>query len=84
MGSDGALYELYNIRGGWAATNLSGFPWIVATPPIDGTPLTGYSWEDDHTQHVFYVDINKNVHELYRQGDTWATGVLSGGLPAPL
>ncbi len=80
VGSDGDLYELYNIRGSWATTNLSGFPWIVATPPIDGTPLTGYSWVNDHTQHVFYIDINKNVHELYRQGDTWATGVLSGGL----
>lgn len=81
VGNDGNLHELYNIRGGWATTNLSLSPGSQATPPVDGTPLTGYSWESDHTQHVFYVDINKNVHELYRLGDSWGTGVLSAWIP---
>lgn len=80
VGNDGDLHELYHNSGGWQTTDLSLSPGSGATPPRDGTPLAGYSWESDHTHHVFYIDVNDNVHELYRLGNAWGTGVLSGSL----
>ena len=76
--NNGDLQELYHPSGGrWSNTNLQS----VGTPHMNGTPLAGYSFESERTHHVIYIDFNSNVHELYRSGDTWGSGVVSGSIP---
>jgi hypothetical protein len=84
VGNDGALYELYHSGGAWGTTPLNTSAGSGATPPSDGTPLTGYAFENERTHHVFYIDDGQNVHELYREGSAWYSGVVSGTLPVSL
>ena len=42
--------------------------------------LAGYAFENERTQHVIDVDVNNNVHELYRSGNPWNSGVVSGSI----
>lgn len=78
---NGYLQELYNAKGAWQNTNLTDSVGSNATPPRGGTPLAGYSFEAERTHHVLYVDINNSVHELYRSGNSWRSGVISGSIP---
>jgi hypothetical protein len=78
VGVDGHIHELWN-KQGWFTTDLTLS--ANATLPRDATPLAGYSFENEQTHHVAYVDANGDVHELYRSGNTWGSGVISGSLP---
>src|ERR1700757_354633 len=50
-------------------------------PPTSGTPLAGYAFESERTNHISYIDRNLFAHELYRSGGNWAAGVVSDPLP---
>lgn len=79
---NGVMHELYHSGNQWSETLLLASA-QNAPPPRGGTPLAGYAYlyANVGTQHVFYVDINDNVHELYRQGNAWGQGVVSGSIP---
>jgi hypothetical protein len=70
------IYELYWSGGNWGTTDLCSSAG-GATAPMSGTPLAGYAFEKEKTHHVFYVDQNVLVHELYRSGGAWHTGEVS-------
>jgi hypothetical protein len=78
---NGHLQELYWSGGAWANTDLTDSVGSGATPPRGGTPLAGYPFEAERTHHVLYVDINNSVHEFYRSGNSWGSGVVSGSIP---
>lgn len=76
------MHELYHSGGTWTETLLldsAGSP----APPRNATPLAGYaySYANDGTEHVIYIDVDNNVHELYRQGNAWYSGVVSDSIP---
>jgi hypothetical protein len=80
IGNDGHIHELWN-GGTWNTTDLTDKAGSGATAPMNGTPLAGYSDEAEQTHHVFYIDVNYNVHELYRSGNAWFSGAVSGNIP---
>jgi hypothetical protein len=75
------LQEIYHSGNAWHRTDLTDSAGSSATAPIYGTPLAGYAFENERTEHVFYIDVDGNVHELYYAGTGWYTGVLSGSIP---
>jgi hypothetical protein len=76
----GVLFELYHTSAGWGwtdlvkAANLNYFP---DGPPI-GAPTCGFAAEYEGTNHVWYIDGNGNIRELYRSGNAWHWGETSG------
>lgn len=78
---NGHLQELYRAGGAWRNTDLTDSVGSSAVPPRNGTPLAGYPFEAERTHHVLYVDINNSVHEFYRSGNSWGSGVISGSIP---
>ena len=77
--SDSTLWELYHNSGGWGVTNLSVSAGSGAPAPLNSaTPLAAYSFENQHTDHVLYLDQNSQVHELYRSGNAWFAGEKTG------
>jgi hypothetical protein len=72
----GVLFELYHTSAGWGwtdlvkAANLSYFP----DGPTTGAPMCGFAAEYENTNHVWYIDLNGNIRELYRSGNNWHWG----------
>jgi len=77
IGNDGDIQELYYSGNAWQVTDLSVSAGSGATAPTAGTPLAGYAFENQGTEHVIYIDINHQVHELYRSGNNWFAGEVS-------
>lgn len=77
------MHEIYRSGNAWFETLLLESAGSNAIPPRYGTPLAGYAYlyANVGTQHVIYVDVNNNVHELYREGNAWHSGVVSGSIP---
>jgi hypothetical protein len=80
--ADSIMHELYRSGGAWKETLLlqsAGSP----APPRNATPLAGhaYSYANNGTEHVIYIDVNRNVRELYREGNAWYPGVVSDSIP---
>ena len=72
------MWELYNTGSGWRSTNLPAAAGSGALPPITpASPLAGYAFDNQSTEHVIYLDSNGQVHELYRAGDAWNAGETS-------
>jgi Fungal fucose-specific lectin len=72
------LQELYHNSGGWNTTWLSASAGSGATPPINSSsPLAGYSVESMKGQHIYYLDDQTRVHEIYRKGDSWYAGEVA-------
>lgn len=72
------LQELYHNSDGWNTTWLSASAGNGATPPIDSSsPLVGYSDESQNQQHIYYLDDQTRVHEIYRKGNSWYAGGTS-------
>jgi len=77
--SGSTLWELYHNAGGWGSTNLSVSAGSGAPAPLSSaTPLAAYSFENQHTDHVLYLDRNTQVHEMYRSGNAWFAGEKTG------
>jgi hypothetical protein len=73
------LWELYHNSSGWGLTNLSVSAGSGAPPPANSaTPLAAYSFENQKTDHVLYLDQNNQLHELYHSGNTWYAGEKTG------
>jgi hypothetical protein len=73
------LWELYHTSGGWGLTNLSQSAGSGASAPVNSaTPLAGYAFEYQKTDHVLYLDQNNQLHELYRSGNAWYAGEKTG------
>lgn len=77
VGTDGHIHELWN-KDGWFTTDLTDS--ANAPAPRNSTPLAGYSFERERTHHVIYVDADGSAHELYRSGNAWGSGVISGSV----
>jgi hypothetical protein len=77
VGNDGNIQELYWSEGAWNTNNLSSSAGSGATAPSAGTPLAGYAYENEGTEHVIYIDVNDRVHELYHSGGSWNSGEVS-------
>jgi hypothetical protein len=76
--SNSNIQELYRSGNSWANTTLSVSAGSGATPPLStASPLAGYAFERERTQHVYYLDANLHVHELYRSGNAWHAGEVS-------
>jgi hypothetical protein len=72
------LQELYHNNGSWNTTWLTASAGSGATPPINvSSPLCGYCDENNQQQHIYYLDDQTRVHELYRKGDSWYAGWYS-------
>jgi hypothetical protein len=73
------LWELYHTSNGWGRTNLIQSAGSGAPSPVNSaTPLAGYAFENQRTDHVLYLDQNKQLHELYRSGNAWYAGEKTG------
>ncbi len=76
------IQEVYHNSGGWSNTTLSFSAGSGATPPLStASPLAGNSaayYDDGQSQHVFYLDDQTRVHELYRFNDQWIAGETAG------
>jgi hypothetical protein len=79
IGPDGDIHELFDTRGTfhWADNDLtraSGAP-----APQSGTPLAGYTWSIDDSQHVTYIASDGDIHELFDTRGTlrWADNDLT-------
>jgi hypothetical protein len=60
------IQELYRSGSSWYTTNLNSSSGSGAPPPVSpASPLAGYSFENQRTEHVVYLDANQQVHELY-------------------
>jgi hypothetical protein len=67
-GRDGHVHELY-YNGRWWQNDLT----KVATgnPPNIRSVVTGFAWENQKTEHVFYVGTDSAIHELLYDGHAW-------------
>jgi Fungal fucose-specific lectin len=70
------IQEIY-WSNGWQNNILSEAAGSGAPSPQNGTPLTGYAFENEKTEHVWYIDSNDQVHELYHSGNQWHAGEKS-------
>jgi hypothetical protein len=88
FGSGGHIHELWWENGDPNHNNLTANagvpPSALALPSVP----TGYAFEAERTQHVFYSGVDNHLHELWwRSGSTPHHGVLTavtGDPPAPL
>jgi hypothetical protein len=76
------VIELYASlkSGGWEMNNLT--QRTGAPKPRQGSPLAGYAFESQGTEHVIYIDSNNDIRELYYNG-AWRTNNLSRATNAP-
>lgn len=75
-----AIRELYYSGGRWSTSNLSAT--TGAPAPMRNTPLACYVCEYENTQHVIYLGVGGNVHELYWSG-TWQKNDLTSKTNTP-
>jgi hypothetical protein len=61
--------------------NAAGLLYLQTAAPKSGSPLAGYVFTNQGTEHVIYIDVDNSVHELYRQGSSWYSGVVSASIP---
>ena len=88
-GSDNQIHELWFKHDGLANQWAYGGALSSNThaPAAAGNPM-GYSWEDDHTQHVVYRGTDDQIHELWFKKDLLGAhwnygGALSANTGAP-
>ena len=75
VGDDGAVWELYwsspqtdPVRGGalWQSNNLSARTGLLGTQaPRPGAALAGCTFENQGSEHVFYIAQDDTIRELY-------------------
>jgi hypothetical protein len=81
-GLDNRIHELWFDASGWHTGDLTT---TVGAPPVaPGSALTGYAFERQHTQQVFYVNAPDNhIRELWFDRTGWHTGDLTAAAGAP-
>lgn len=76
VGASGDLWELW-YDGSWHSTDLTEAVRGADAPALRPmSSLTGYSWSEDGTQHVFYVGASGDLWELWFDG-TWHSADLT-------
>jgi hypothetical protein len=80
FGADGHIHELYNHPGaagaGWVDNDLTKVANAVA-PIVGDRALLGY-WGADSGQHVYFVGVDGDLHQLYIQpGTGWVDNDLT-------
>jgi Fungal fucose-specific lectin len=81
-GADGHIYELLGDTNGWHTNDLT----AAGGTPAPGvyTPLTGYAFEAQVTQHVIYVsEADQHIHELWCDSNGWHANDLTVAVGAP-
>ncbi len=69
LDADGNVHELYYDGSSWQHNNLTALAAAPAAMP--GSRLDGYQTAYNSQQHVNYLDVYGNVHELYYDGSSW-------------
>jgi Fungal fucose-specific lectin len=77
---DGHLQELWWQQGSWQMTHNLDEVW--GKKPAPDSDLAGYSSEYEQTHHIIYTDVNGDLIEVYRKGDSWGYTLLIG-VPNP-
>jgi len=72
----GHVHELY-YDGTWQENDLTLRADAAAYLPAPASPLDGYTTEYNSQQHVNYLDLAGDVHELYYDGTDWLHNDLS-------
>jgi Peptidase A4 family/Fungal fucose-specific lectin len=82
----GDVHELYYDGTDWLHNDLSVLADATGLPVAAGSALAGYATEYNSQQHVNYLDVSGNVHELYDDGSGWKhndlTGIAAGDPPS--
>jgi hypothetical protein len=45
--------------------------------------IAGYAWPDNHTQHVIYIGLDDDIHELYYNGNWWHSDLIQNNCSRP-
>lgn len=69
VASDNTIRELYFYDGYWGGNNLTEA--AGASPPARNTPLVTYACAYEETLHVFYIDEDRHIQELWWQQGSW-------------
>jgi hypothetical protein len=78
IGNDNHVRELYWLWPGsapWQISDLTVNTGSMAPKP--GSPLAGYAFENQGTEHVFYIAQDNSIRELYYSGGNWSSDNLS-------
>ncbi len=70
IGTDQHVYQLFFGGQGWAnqdLTAVSGASVLAAS----GSALTSFFVENDRTSHIFYLDVNQHVQQVFFDGAQW-------------
>ncbi len=80
VGQDSQIHELYYKKGfidaGWKYGGA--LSQETHAPPAAGNP-SGYAWESDGTQHIFYRGTDGQVHEIWNKKDMLGSHWSYGG-----
>ena len=83
IGADQHVYQLFYGQG-WANQDLTALSGAV-TLPVTGSALTSYFVSSDGSSHLFYIDTNEHVQQVFYYGSQWYNQdvtVLANGTPA--
>jgi hypothetical protein len=85
VGTDDHIYELFFANGGWNSRDLMFL--TGAASAFYGSALTSF-FDRFSIGHIFYVDQNQHVHELYYYNGAWHDGfpdlTVTTSAPLPL
>ena len=78
IGQDGNVHELVWNGSRWRHNNLTGAANVTGTSlPGPGSPIDGYATSWNSAEHVNYIGLDGNVHELVWYNSEWAHNNLS-------
>jgi len=78
---DNRVTEVWWDKNAWHKHDVSGS--IGAPAPKVGSPLAGYAFENQDTQHVMYVTTDDRLMELWCDNNGWNANDLSLAAQAP-
>src|SRR5438105_1349663 len=81
QGSDGRIHELYWDSDGWHHHDLTD---AAGAPGATFTPVTGYGFTAQGTQHVDYTGTDGHIHELHWDSGNWYHANLTAPIGAPV
>lgn len=79
-GADSHLYELWCDSAGWHMTDLTA---VTGAPGPLAATVTGYMFDAQGTQHVFYVGVDNKVYEVWSDPAGWHSSDLTTMTGAP-
>ena len=84
VGTDQHVHQLFFDGQGWTNQDLTAASGAIALA-ANGSALTSFFVENGFTSHVFYIDANQHVQQLFFNGVQWFdqdVTALANGVPA--